>query len=832
MALYVWFTSEFYTLNSVKWKIDILGDSEMFPEPVEVNVAGNLFNLSYRGLKDPFDPVLSSELTVTMLVEESNYPEIEEMIGAMSFGVEGKFFCKVYKYVSGAYVFKWGGMMIPDLGTMEDKYYPYELELSFTDGLGRLKDIDFDDEGTLYTGTESLWGILHKLLDKTGNETFDAGYGFIKTCIHYYDANHVYANGTDPLYYTRVKHEAFYKWEDDISKPMMCYDVLLQIMQLFGARIFLADGWWNVFQPNEMANATQTIRYYNRGSSTVYSETGVNYRISTFNTLTGGSHGYLAPFKKVTKRYEYTQSQQGNNLIPTQSSYTTVVSFLNGVAGGGTEKLNFAGTINETLQLTDPYLPPFMVKYRLRIVLTLADSSKRYLSNGANGLGPYVWETSSTRYVTVWTNITHHGSALHELTTVGFFTAVIPTNSSGTFEFDFDGFYDYDYQPISGSGITHSYTCDNFKVVQLLGNNINSEGSQFYFVTNSDLLLTKDYNFPNALIGDGHNQFSVGALQSSNNIAWVNTTLWGIKSATKENKIHNLMLAQVMAGLQLPTPTFTGDIVSTTYDATRTLSMFGNVYYPLNVNFMAAMDTWSGMWFKVAVSLPSSYTIGNTGNFTPSLLVNPNGFTGSNGVQAGAMASNLMQMMSLVQTDASYVVDDVATSISTGTFTAPLKTGDKVQLVNRTTGQAVELTVDADYPSGGVDIAVQSHTFTEDYPSGSFIVVKPADMLSQGQMRVIRYEGLNAAGSVYTLTDLVPVGWMIDKITLVETASSTDIVKIGTTSGGNEILGTTIAADSIEVHSTGWYFSESAAQTIYVDTATTLNLTFVLIKLL
>jgi hypothetical protein len=767
MALYPWFVSEFYSHAGIKWKIEVCSTSSMVVTPVEVNVIGDGFNLSYNGLRERYDFIMGSELKFTMLVEESNAGDLEEFISLMAYGVEGIYFVRLYKWVTNAYVFYWGGHMMPDLGRREDIYYPYELELSFTDGLGTLKDMDFWNAGALYTGWESFHGILLKMFDKTGNLTWGSGDNYLTTCVHYYDTNHNVHTNQDPLLYSRVDHAAFYKWEDDTNKPMKCYDVLRQICEAFGVRIFLANGMWHVIQPNEMINTGQWIRYYKYGSSTVYYNYNANFRAAAPTWLTGGYHSYIAPLKKISKYYEYKQSPAGTNLLPVQTSYTTQVNWLNGISGGNNETLNFGGTVNETFTLTDPYVAPFMVKYVMKVIITLADTTKRYLTNGINGEGAYTWSTNSSKTVILWSMVTHQGSYMQELTTWGFYTPVIPANASGTFELDFAGFYDLDYTPLVSPGITMTYICQNFVLSQVLANNVATEGTVYFFTNNNNQNTTKDYEFKKAIIGDGPNPYSLGRIQTYNSVSWVNSSGWGIKNAVKNTKLHQLMINEIILGQQTPCPLYTGDMVSTDYNPSKTILRSEGVFYALSVTYSAKSDTWSGTWFMLNFiesdaqsgglfiegvedtstwylqSWTQEEVVADEEQFIPVAIKDDGGFVANEVAKITTQVASINDSQSFVKTDTEYLVDDVVTSISTPAFTKTLLTGDIIQLVNVVNGERVNLTVDDDYIGGGTDIAVQSYTFLSDFPAGSYLQLKESTKCADGLVLVIATDDYN-----------------------------------------------------------------------------------------
>ena len=112
------------------------------------------FDLDRDGIIEVYDSedkgrnkaIITSSMEIDMLVKnESIETFIEDVVNAP----EGRFLLEVKKN-SGKY---WYGYVLPDQFTLQDRRNDAHrvLRLKATDGIARLKDVDYNNSGTAYT---------------------------------------------------------------------------------------------------------------------------------------------------------------------------------------------------------------------------------------------------------------------------------------------------------------------------------------------------------------------------------------------------------------------------------------------------------------------------------------------------------------------------------------------------------------------------------------------------------------------------------------------------------------------------------------------------------
>lgn len=295
-------TSTFNDEHGGRWKIDI-HDSDYSSSASEFTVGGDGFTLSYDGKADDLlDPIIGSSLEFTFYEENNTH---ESALDIISTAEEGRFTVEITKDPDGSPAKYWVGVVLPEMVSRPDVYWPRPTTISATCDLGNLKNIDFNNDGTSYTGKESMRVILLECLRKVrtttthwGTSTFDV---FLSLCDGIYADN----QSSTSLSNHRI-NQSLFRNPDDNGTPryFSTYEVLKSIAITYNARIFLADGhFWFVPVSQYQNNAGNLVRFgYRRtgGSATVATSLTANVNQgSTFKRLSGGRETHLPALKRV-----------------------------------------------------------------------------------------------------------------------------------------------------------------------------------------------------------------------------------------------------------------------------------------------------------------------------------------------------------------------------------------------------------------------------------------------------------------------------------------------------------------------------------------------------
>ena len=760
------YRSHFYSTEDVYWQIEIT-DIGYSGSGTECYLAPPGFTLQYQNVKERFDPVIGSSCKLHLLITDA---VVRGFLTDLAITDASNYFLKIWRNSA----FFWGGMLIDDLIKMEDMPYPYQVDLSFSDNLGQLKEIEFSNAGTKYTGWEDMIGIITKCLTKTGiTGLWGTNDQFLKTCVQWYDANHVFAVNLDPLKYSRVDHAAFHLTEGDgdevvITAPRT-YEVLTQILYTFGARIYLSRGMFHIFQINEYVNEALITRVYKKDGTFIsgsYADNCIT-NSSDLDRLTGAIESFMPPLLEAKRKYVFKQSPLGSQSLPPQSLYETAVNCLNDFAGGNGEKLRFTGKVLTEFVFSGQHVP-FCVKFRMNIIITKADGTKNYLTNG-DGIGPYIWSSNSAHYCTVWVNVfTEEVSFIEDIL---FTTATIPWNCTATFKFYKLGYYLPDHTtsktPEELNITSFNYWCEEFFLQELysLYYNAPNAGEVTFKCVNTFIGTFAGkvcFEIPDAVIGDGPNIGSLGRIQAYGGGAWVNSTEWRIKNdITNEWNIGQLLVNQIILGQQLPVDKWEGDFVSSVFTADKCIKLaMGTTpetytyWLMLGGSFSASTDQWKlylfrlkfmrvtgqvGLWLDEDTELPlaewnnqewENEDIDTTERTAPAIMPDTIECTIPLS-QTMTREVNLMELLYITRLDEYITSGDVKTELDvTEIADALLLDNDVLFIVRPTDFYATQITLSADQAAGAVTLSIDSKTFTEDYPAGSWIIFKAYNLLA------------------------------------------------------------------------------------------------------
>jgi len=174
----------------------------------------------------------------------------------------------------------WGDYMVKLIfdpnGTPEEKFIgynqseiysepydqpPYYSKLEFTCGLSHLKNVRFDDSGTLYTGQKTIIEVLRLALNKLPNPVK------IREFVNIYEDS-INATTTDSMLNQIYVNADVYRTVEDkddenTTVGFFCYDVIEQILKPFNAHIFTGDGFWYIIRTQEYTDSTMYWRQFN-----------------------------------------------------------------------------------------------------------------------------------------------------------------------------------------------------------------------------------------------------------------------------------------------------------------------------------------------------------------------------------------------------------------------------------------------------------------------------------------------------------------------------------------------------------------------------------------
>ena len=213
--------------------------------------------------EDRYNPILSSTLKMPLIITNAWY-ETNLLDKLYEVWQERQVYIHLYQATSSTYASTpplWSGFVLMDLSFREDVGYPFDIEITATDGLSLLKDEDWtnvDDwlagspatlpygSGDVNYGPATFDYWIRNLLRRTYMATTAEGASEsweYSSSVNWYNQGHpAIAVNTDPLKNTTGKMS--WTWSFDSSgvySVINCYDALKEVLKSWGCRLV----YWN-----------------------------------------------------------------------------------------------------------------------------------------------------------------------------------------------------------------------------------------------------------------------------------------------------------------------------------------------------------------------------------------------------------------------------------------------------------------------------------------------------------------------------------------------------------------------------------------------------------
>lgn len=644
------YRQEFYSVNDSRYRINIDDDTLGTAANLAFDVDSNLFSLTYEGQNDDrFQSVIPSKCRIGVIV---NSTDLEDLIADMVNSVDGRFKILIERYNKGTLAFEkfWFGNVITDQISYEDKSYPFIFNITAIDQLGTLAEIDYNDDGTTYTGKQTIIEHLINIFDKTDQNYFhNATDIFLSTVCSWYDDNHVYNLGqNDPLILSRIDHVAFFREDDDSNISYFnCLTVLKELARVFGARIYQSGGSIRFEQVNEREGAD----YY----AFEYDKTGVQQSegLKSFDTVTtdktiskthlaGGQFSFLPGLKYVKLDYNHESNRNliGGQIWSTDENNNLVIGSIQSNQTTDTFRLVTSIYVKIVFVTSSTDLWRFTFKLKIKHGTKWL---KRDITDSGDGVlltTPATWEDTESYYVisTDWL-ITQ---AIILSIPINIETPIIPL-ALGDLEFDFNTAEIYKREatltgtsgtpyvgpPVSDINIDF-WELQDHSLEFLSEGKTNTKRTRTYQVNNDFFVGNTQTKEISTFIGDAITYVTRGKIEIYNGTTWQDSTAWSVNQTGTTYSIMELMIYEILSGQKRGTQKYNGSFQIIGFNFFERIVYASVNYLMMSGTFNAHQDTWSGSFFNLVVSR-NNMTFGsevNSGSSTGSL---PSGGSTSSG---------------------------------------------------------------------------------------------------------------------------------------------------------------------------------------------------------
>ncbi len=736
------FFCPFYDEREIRYDIEIW-DSSFSGTALEFRAGPEGYDVRYAQNAERTAVFMPTECVIRMQMQsDDHFALVTDLQGA----AEGRFTVKITK--GDTPVLAWAGMVLPDIGRYNEEAYPTEFEIRATDGVGLLKDVEYKDTSSAYTGKARL--IEHIALCLSRLPYVDTHYGgsdiFIKTHVDWWEETMAdSASDSDALYQAYIDHAVWWKYDKGEQKFLSCYDVLKNILTVLGCRITNAEGAFWIEQLTYRAAATIVTRRYTKTGGFLSTANYAGYNdINQTNSGALLAVGTYEFFPALTKAVHVFKSVERRNFLsganidqttPTQTMYFPLKS------NSGNTTMRLTGSLTgQVLNLTStPINVPVVVVFKIRLILDTVALKRSYFLKPTYQVeySALSWESGTqVCYMAVTMN---GGIPPNSSPAVATFTQKIDLElpqlpedvTQFIFGVEFDSFRKFDGTPFTASNYAFSWKVgDPWIEVYSDGNPVLTADETLYETYNTIQTTNSVIHETESLIGSSTDPNTIGSIWVKPSSTYVLADDWGEGTDTPDREVEKLLTEFVLSGQHAPLRrlqgTLFGDIV-----AMRRVLWDGVYWMLLGGSYRAGSNEFSGEWVEINYAPGLSASPPRRRKLTlidPPVPPNPN--TGLNGAKG---------IYEIASKPPGTLLYPVATSTTSGEELAGAKTsigvtvplvdgeyqvGDTITILNPILGHFEDLTVGT--TSVDTDTAIDvSGTLLLDYPENSPIIKKP-----------------------------------------------------------------------------------------------------------
>ena len=739
------FYSEFTSIHNIDYIVEI-HDTDFVGSAQTFELGAGGFSLSYAGdTNDRWATIFASQIDFTFYVQNGFHSSFEF---ALITNTEGRFSVKIFR--EGALY--WVGQILPDIVEILDQptVHGRPMVIKATDGLGRLKDIDYNDAGTAYTGTETIIEHLFNILGKL-NILSLMSTDCVKTSIGWREDS---MTTGDQFNLSRVQHKAFIKVDDKGTfNYLNCAETLKQLLLPFNARIIQVDGSYHIFQVGQYITNSMTVYAYNSsgtgtGSATsqVYQKTD-NASAGDMIRLSGGRFTYLPPllFAKVDYKHFSTQNLSYERQISTGTTYNIV----NVPAASATSVLVFAFQVETKLTFDVPTdFAQIFVKYVLRITIGSYYYVRTATMNarGVISYGQGKWSATPGDYEFFSSPIDTDGQSVYD--DINFTTPGIISSGDLTIRLSFNNNYTILGILTGRTDFTRTTRISDLYIEIVTAGIIQDRvKTTTYEATNANTDVSVGAKLESTL-GDGVEATTYGRLQVYNGSAWVDSDNWTGLGETTPTPLLQLLANEIMAGQSKPVQKVDSQWEAPTYKANMSILYDSVNYLPMQCRLNANRDEWQGEFFAVVRTLDDA---------TPQTPVQRRPSPGDiirrlditrEIPQPSPVVEPVVRQLGVVYVkdtnDVVFASGDTVGSIPIiqTVYANSFLDGDPVYLINNLTGQIQQFEVSGDVPAGADYLNVIAET-------ADFDIIPGALILPDYQFQANRVNSSGGGGSSY-----------------------------------------------------------------------------------
>lgn len=732
------------TFDNVGWDVYIYGPGS---GTINAHLGPNIFTKRYEGAEDVNAAIIPSSVSITLLAKDQSESDAHEaLLSEIALGNEGDFILKIAK--NG--VLDWVGIILADQIKFSEDRLPRPFTIRAVDGLARLKEIEFNKDGTEFD-TVPAYLSQHLIigLQKTGLwAELSPGLKAVLswTCAE----NTLYSTFLEGI---RLNHIVWLyidgKGANDTTtnkRSKKAWDVLEQIAQAFHARILMAEGsFWFIQIPALLNAATASI--YTFGDNGAVSATTNGLPIlyaSSIDQLMGADREFQAAAKRAKVTYKHSSAKNlaiSLNFVSGPVEVKAVESF------SGTAKIFISFLLSYPTEL-NPTTYPTYLSHAHRFKLTLKVGNYYLKRTAQVNLGQIiysdpVWTTTASDYeFYVYPNFGPNGKNRYQFNLV---TPPLPANGDATINLYYvhTFFIGGSGTPII-SGFEWFVNNGNFQVMP--SGLIDEAYNETVYTQESSITATKQIEVVTNF-GDGpfaHTLTTMKARRPEGTEPPI-TQNWTGSGLT--GTVHQVLTASLIKLTGKPAKKLNRPFIGD-FSPIGLLESESDFFLMLSGDYNARTHAWNGVFVQISdqpngVTLPPVKYQGQIPgrgavntlppvSSLPDPVIPDDGFFDPPLVKKADITAIRTGTIPVITT--APIEAGTVSSIQVEAFTLDkvLLTGDKIIVTDVKTGKPTVFTVSADTTVGGTTVSVTPITITDRIVDTSYLQLDPEYLYTRG----------------------------------------------------------------------------------------------------
>lgn len=758
------FSSTFYSVQGNAYNI-YLDDADFVGTATAFDTGPDGFTLSHEGeSRRRMSRIMGSQCDfgVALSPVSANYSAALSLVADLASAEEGRFTVKITRGTGGAETLHWVGYVLPDISRLADVKTVQEFRISATDGLARLKGVEYkDDSGepaVPYGPLSFLTHILNCLNEDALSATYFGGSDvFLRTVVNWQEDGHgTPATAKCPTAYSRVNGAVWAEEDSNNSWEFKsCFDVLESICLHWNARLMFSDGCYRFEQWNLRHDEDFVERRFTKSgtlassSATAFYEKTINQTKAVGARLSGGQYEWLPALKKVDIWYDHRTArnwlQQYQHRWYKGGPYYNVPLEIGSLKFDTDNFIKVSGTLRihvtgpDASNTTTP-TEQWRKLFSMRLVI---NGTAHWLKRASTVVSPFnlvdydnpTWENTFQK-IDISTDFVFTG-VFNGTVPFEFWTPDIP--SGGTeIEVHFVEENSIDRFNTVVTTTTVDWAIENL-LLTFAGDDTAAayEAKRRYIANNSTAGNSAKLELPH-IFGFAVQPWSANKIEVTTDLStWTDAgSTWHVDGETGDYQFGELAAIEALAGQAVPVRVYSGDMMGPNVYAHYRFTTSGDslTWLVMRASFDANTETLSGEWYNCGMNRDLTISDGGTG-FPENPGDTGGGGTGTGsgkGLKGGFVANGKVPVGNSTNLTLAAITNNYSSqAIPSGAITTlPLEygvkekayeTGDEILVVNPQTGKIATLTVTANSAQGDTSLAV-SGTMPETFPKNSIVI--------------------------------------------------------------------------------------------------------------